>query len=340
MAATTDELTRRMGHVSSQPPTVTNSDSQEAAEIQAQIEKAREQMGRTIDEIQTRLSPDNIKRQTQEAIREATVEKVEKMANQAEMKVRSWRRGAMETVKDNPIPVALIGIGLGWMLLNDNDGHDYDYYRQRPVTGGGSYRYYDRREGRYYTAEDGEDLTGRIGEAAEDVKDWASDHVDIAKEKVSNAANTVRHKRDEAVDNIRDQAEHTAEQTQEAAYRMRLEARRQQYRAKRSFSHALNENPLALGIAALAAGALVGLALPSTDLENRLVGETRDRVVEEAKAETKQAARKVQAVAEHAQHAAVEEAKREAEKQDLVKGDGLTEEEKQQQQRASTAFTR
>lgn len=340
MATTTDELRPEATRIGRQQPAVSRSDNPE--EIEAQIEQTRVQMGQTIDEIQTRLSPQYLKEQTKETIREATVEKVEKMANQVEMKARSMRRSAMETVKDNPIPMALIGIGIGWMLLSDNNGRDYDYeyYRQQPITGGDRYRYYDRREGRYYETESGKDVTDRIGDAAEDVKDWAGDKVDAAKDKVSSAADTARQKRDEAVDNIRERAEHTAERTQEAAYRARTQARHQRYRAKRAFTNTLNENPLALGIAALAAGALVGLALPSTDVEDRLVGETRDHLVENVKEETKQVARKAQAVAEKAQHAAVEEAKREAENQDLTRGDGSSTSKERQQQTISTAVNR
>jgi hypothetical protein len=45
----------------------------------------------------------------------------------------------------------------------------------------------------------------------------------------------------------------------------------------------LSENPLVLGIAALAAGALVGAVLPSTEVESRYMGEARDAVLETAR---------------------------------------------------------
>jgi hypothetical protein len=45
----------------------------------------------------------------------------------------------------------------------------------------------------------------------------------------------------------------------------------------------LHDNPMALGIAALAAGAVVGAALPRTHVENEYMGETRDQLLESAR---------------------------------------------------------
>ncbi len=50
------------------------------------------------------------------------------------------------------------------------------------------------------------------------------------------------------------------------------------------FSSALRENPLAVGAAALAVGAVVGLCLPVSERENELFGEARDTLLENARA--------------------------------------------------------
>jgi len=42
------------------------------------------------------------------------------------------------------------------------------------------------------------------------------------------------------------------------------------------------QNPLAVGALALVAGVGVGMLLPSSQRENRLLGETRDRLVSDA----------------------------------------------------------
>jgi hypothetical protein len=92
-------------------------------------------------------------------------------------------------------------------------------------------------------------------------------------------------------------------------------------RTKRTFWETMNENPLAVGATAVAVGALVGLALPSTSVENRWMGEHRDELLDETKErvqhQAQETVRKVQAVATEAKDAAVETAKEEANKKGL-----------------------
>jgi ElaB/YqjD/DUF883 family membrane-anchored ribosome-binding protein len=279
-------------------------------------------MGHTIDEIQTRLSPAYIKQQTMETIREATVEKVEKMANNAERKVDNLRTSTMETVRENPVPVALIGIGIGWLLLKGGNGHDNDYYDQRPYPGSTDYRYSEPRDMRYDQRGGGSDMLEetreRVSGAAHEAKDWIDEKVQTAQDKVAEITGQAQQKTDETLHTIRERADETAEHTQYAAKNVQRKARRQVFRARRTFWQNMNDNPLVMGVVAVAAGALVGLALPGTDVEDQLLGQTRDRIVDEAKITAQQTALKVQTVAEHAQQAAVEEAKREAENQDLT----------------------
>jgi ElaB/YqjD/DUF883 family membrane-anchored ribosome-binding protein len=49
-----------------------------------------------------------------------------------------------------------------------------------------------------------------------------------------------------------------------------------------TYDHYINENPLAVGAAAFALGAVVGLAIPSTRYEGELMGETRDELLRKA----------------------------------------------------------
>lgn len=60
-------------------------------------------------------------------------------------------------------------------------------------------------------------------------------------------------------------------------------ARRAARQARHRWGSLLNNNPMALGIAALAAGALVGSVLPATETENEYLGDARDNAVESAK---------------------------------------------------------
>lgn len=313
-----------------QNPAVIGNDPQV---IRAQIEKTRAQMGHTLDEIQVRLSPEYIKQQAQESIREATVEKVEKMAQTANRKVNNWRSNAVQTVKDNPVPAAMVGIGLGWLLLSDHNNRDDYEYAERyygnmgegPSTGYYTRRpdYENRQQGMLAEAQD------RFSETAENAREWVDEQGEQVKQTAQNVAATVQNQAaatSEAVrENVSDVTSRaqeymseTAENARIRAEEARMQARYQARRVKRTFWQTMEENPLVIGAAAAAAGALVGLALPGTEKENELMGETRDRLVREASATAEETMHKAQSVAERAAQTAVEEAKREAEKQNLT----------------------
>ena len=55
------------------------------------------------------------------------------------------------------------------------------------------------------------------------------------------------------------------------------------HEARMGFDNMLEDNPVALGALGIAAGALLGAMLPSTESEDRWMGEMRDRVAEDFK---------------------------------------------------------
>ena len=62
-------------------------------------------MSETVDAIQERLSPQNLKEQAKDRVKEATVGRA-----------RDARSGIVDTVRANPLPAALTG--LGWLLMS------------------------------------------------------------------------------------------------------------------------------------------------------------------------------------------------------------------------------
>jgi len=137
----------------------------EVEEIRAEMEATRVEMSQTIDAIQDRLNPDDLKEQAKdiakdvteqvtehvketlhnataqakEAVRDATVGRAERMFDNASDTAWEVRESVIETVKSNPIPAALVGIGLGWLLMNRGEKnrqyrgsarHDGETYRQ------------------------------------------------------------------------------------------------------------------------------------------------------------------------------------------------------------------
>ena len=113
-----------------------------------------------------------------------------------------------------------------------------------------------------------------------------------------------------------------AGRVQESAAQVGAQAGTLASRSGNALQQAMHDNPLAIGAAALAVGAVVALAVPQTQQEHQLLGPTRDRLVSKAQetaqemADRAQAAvaetsQKVQRVAQETRDAAQRSAERE-----------------------------
>lgn len=270
-------------------------DYENTEQLRAEIEDTRAEMSQTINEIQERLSPENVMEQVKDKVREATVGKVEKVMervgetigevteparevlSQAGTAIKETGRSAGNAIWRNPIPVALIGLGLGMLVMRryrGGNGYDYDYddvsrtssrVRRQPVTGGQSqYRtgQSDYRLGQTeYRGQSQYATTGTLNQ----VKHTASD---------------LAHRSTDALNNLSTRAKDTASSI------------------GTRFGQVLRENPLAVGAVAIAAGTAVGLVLPTTKFENEYIGETGERLVDKAQEVAREAIDKVQNAAE------------------------------------------
>jgi ElaB/YqjD/DUF883 family membrane-anchored ribosome-binding protein len=100
-----------------------------------------------------------------------------------------------------------------------------------------------------------------------------------AKDAVSSAADTVGEK----ASHLKDQALDLGHKAQNQAGQLKRKAKTQVRRARTGFWQTMEENPLLVGAATLALGVVAGLAIPSTDVEDEWMGETRDQLVDQAK---------------------------------------------------------
>src|SRR5689334_13273089 len=91
--------------------------SDSAAAIRADIESTRARMGETLEALGTRLNPDRLKQQAKDTVREATIGRVETMARNTVDRATSAGRSAATVVRENPIPVAMIVAGIGWLAM-------------------------------------------------------------------------------------------------------------------------------------------------------------------------------------------------------------------------------
>lgn len=208
---------------------MTDEEAAEAAVIRSDIEQTRLEMGGTLNELGHRLEPGYLVDQAKENVREATIGRVEETTNMV-----------METIKRNPVPTALAGIGLFMLWKNraEDSGSQYRRY-------GSDYRSYGVRG----MPQQDQDLGSRARDAASAVRDNVGNAVGSAAESAQQAAGTAL-----------DSAGQTAE---EVGWRLD------------SFMQA---NPLAVGVIAAGAGAVVGSFVPATEQEREMLGDASRQV--------------------------------------------------------------
>jgi len=87
---------------------ITDPGDKAPAEIEREVEQTRSQVSSTLDELRTKLKPSHM---VDEVVGEA-VDWVKGSGGAA------FARNLGAAVRDNPLPVALIGAGLAWLLLS------------------------------------------------------------------------------------------------------------------------------------------------------------------------------------------------------------------------------
>lgn len=194
-------------------------------------------------------------------------------------------------VGDNAIPLSLIGIGVAWLTLGmrrrraiQRDSlHESDYeYELLPYEGD-----YERPPSSVHLGETGGvsrrsragAARARVGEATHRASERLGNATEHARGRIGSAAARVA----DAGSELRSQAHDRAVELRERAVELGHGAQERLHRAQvgaRDFAH---DNPLAVGAVAIAAGVGVGLMLPTTRRENRLMGGTRARLTHEAR---------------------------------------------------------
>jgi ElaB/YqjD/DUF883 family membrane-anchored ribosome-binding protein len=234
-------------------------DGDSPAEIKERIEETKSQMGETIDAIQDKLSLQNISEQVSEQVNNAVETAKDALYDATVGKARTIMKDigeditnstAFKTVKNNPLPFILIGVGAGMLA--------YQGMSQKPRTDMRRYRTGRRLEaGESYRESES-------GSLSNSVTDTVSKAATGAYDKVAGAVSTAYSGAGDVVHNAYDRVGelgHTARET---------------------YDSYIEDNPLALGAVALAMGAAVGMAIPSTSYEGELFGSARQKLMDQA----------------------------------------------------------
>jgi hypothetical protein len=216
--------------------------------LEREINQTRDEMNRTLDSLERKLTAGQLLDQCLKFFGKTGSEIGSSIGN---------------CVKENPMPVVLTATGIAWMIFGSGSGED---------RAGRRHRVYD--DDRIDYSDQG--YLVKIGETLESGATAARSQLagskDAVKDRVSKSADTIR----ESVDKTTDRVKETVKRTTNAA-------QVQAERAREGFTTLLEEQPLILGALGIALGAAIGAALPSTDQEDRLLGEMRDKTMEKAK---------------------------------------------------------
>lgn len=293
------------------------------AALRADIRATRARMSDTLDEIADRLNVNRVKqevashvkqsvRDAKQSVRDATIGRIEHMTNHASDRAHHAQRSFTATLKDNPIPAAMVGIGLGWLLMNRRsapEDREWALQRERPS------RDFDapRAAGGAAASESRGFAPGsrdryRDYRSASNLYEERELMLEPARE--PNGANTTDHywreagtersRTDQARDRgheLADQARENADRFKERSSELASNARDRAQRGRERIEETYDDNPFALGVAALAVGLVAGLAVPSTRKESELMGDARDRIVDRVKEEADDMRQRVENVA-------------------------------------------
>jgi ElaB/YqjD/DUF883 family membrane-anchored ribosome-binding protein len=273
----------------------TNAGEKSSGQIETEVEQTRANVSGTLDALREKLAPGQMMDQL-----------VDQVADYARGSGGAeFARNLGASVRDNPLPVALIGAGIAWLLLSRNGAGGQaasatstsgPKLLPAPDSGTRSTSYIgsmpiSASERRGTARARVSDVIGSTQEKMSDAAGAAHETVSRATSAVSDAASQVTMAGADLAESVSNTAGKAAQgigslghQAAEAIGEGLSTARHHASSATRAGSggleHFAEAQPLLFGALGLALGAALGALLPRTRTEDRLLGEVRDNVAD------------------------------------------------------------
>jgi len=281
----------------------TSEPDDDAARLRGDIERTREQMSATIDELEARLRPSNLLSQAKETVKVKATDTMNRVvsnasdtAERAAGQARTSARAASDWVQAHPLYTAAAVSGLIWAARRQRSRASGVGYR-RVSSNGGSHESPVRILGAFAAGAAAAALLPSMGgaparavsqstrtvtdagrEAARTVRDRAAEVGDS----VARAGRSVQEQAGEYIEEVSERALDTGTRLRASADHYSLQLRERTSDIQRRVENWMDSDPLLAGAAAVAAGVVVGLSLPVSEAEHRAMGEARDAVVQRA----------------------------------------------------------
>ena len=258
--------------------------------IEREIEKDRDALRRTLNDLQDELSLDGLSRRLTGSVRR----------NGAE-----WAESASAAARANPVALGLTGIGLAWMIfgrghdpvhgLGQSSGRRDDQtastraYGTPPPRGVASTTGWssDRRPmttGSSFDQSTGSDKEHSMMDRTRETAGHLRDRVSDGSTALRNRARHFRDRLGEGTEGMSEEARRRIETARRKALDASDAASRQMARANRQVARSYDNEPLLFGALALIGGGALGALLPGTRQEDELMGDYRDQLFDEAEA--------------------------------------------------------
>jgi len=289
-----------------------STETSESEAIRSDIEHTRESMDRTLDKIGERMTPRHLLDQLLDFFRSHNGQGAGAAAGSVLTSVgRGAGRaanGVVTVVRRNPVPSLLIGAGITWAVVENRrrhrgNGHESDYDKS-PY---------------------GEQMGGKPWEETEayavsEVEAVPNMNTNVG-EKISNAGASIGETMKEKTQILKEKTQRVGKRISEGARVVGRTAQRGYTTGRTKFVEASEEYPIAMGMGFLAAGVLLGLALPHSRKEDQWIGRTADRTKQQARQQIQTTAQDLlergKQVASAATSAATQAAKETAQQQSV-----------------------
>jgi Protein of unknown function (DUF3618) len=277
----------------------TNPGDRSVGELEREVDRERERVSATIDELQARASVGSLVDQLVKAVGE----------NGGEVS-----RNLGRSLRDNPLAAMLTGVGLAWLMagsgrprdeaqdwddrVNDDLRYGRDRLSEAPTP---SASFGSSAEGAWPRSEysdpatetDEGGLRERVAGVAGRVGEGVSDAVGGVRERASEMSHAASAGLTRAGHAIRE----TGGAVRHRAGAARRSATGTSHYMRNGVDTLIEDQPLVAGAIAMALGAAIGGALPRSRVEDRMFGEQSDRAMESVRTLAKDQGAKVQATA-------------------------------------------
>jgi len=205
----------------------------QAEQLERETEQTRAAIADTLDELRACMTPGRVLDQL-----------ADRMSDGA---TAAFARNLKDQTVSNPLPVALIGTGLAWLMLTSRGTRSRSSLR---------------------------DAVGEASETAETARELAGDVTETMQGHTTSAADAVQRGYETVTDAARRAASTVSDSTKAASQRT--------LQSGSALVDFCREQPLVLAGFGIALGAVMGALLPATETESQLMGEASDRVKDRA----------------------------------------------------------